>query len=408
MANLIHNTKAKLYDCGGSIRKRWFVGFSFNGKRYQVRMGLNFIKNKSDRQELGKKVCCIVDNALANGWDPSIITIDKYLSKEAEDRKGGNINRLSFVEAVDFALEKGSWAKKTKLGFNSTATYFKDSAKKIGLQHLPIVELKKQHIMQMAAQAKKDKSWSNTSYNKYVNYLSVILSVLVNWDIIPHNPAHEIKKLPVAETNKYEPYTKAEKKEIYDALHDKHYLFYVFFMVVYHAGARPKEVLALKIRDIRFDINEIHILPDLEEENSKTKKIRRIPINPHLLVLLDSLGLDRYPANHYVFGSPYGSGTGNRGRGAKHPDYFKPSTTRIKRDTVTKLWKELIWEGAGVHKYLYAAKHTGGDDKILAGVDLDALRDLYGHSSKQMTEKYVSRLKEVHKRKIIEKSPDFL
>lgn len=171
-------------------------------------------------------------------------------------------------------------------------------------------------------------------------YFSGILSILVNWDIIPHNPAHDIKKLPVAETNKYEPYTKAEKKKIYDALHDKCYLFYVFFMVGYHAGAIPKEVLALKIRDIRFDINEIHILPDLEEENRKTKKIRRIPINPHLLTLQESLNLENYPHDHYVFGSPYGSGTGNRGRGAKHPDYFKPSTTRIKRDTTRGAQRE--------------------------------------------------------------------
>jgi len=42
----------------------------------------------------------------------------------------------------------------------------------------------------------------------------------------------------------------------------------------------------------------------------------------------------------------------------------------------------------GIEKHQYALKHTGADDKILAGVPLEALRDLYGHSSKLMTEKY--------------------
>jgi len=407
-------TIPRLHDYNGNLDKAWYVGFNITDpstqkrKAIQIRLGINAAKSKSERLTLGSSAVGIVKMALSDGWDPFTTRLEDFLEFHKEKAVKKDINRQTFSQAIGFALEKGSWARKTRLGFSSAAGYFKEAAGKLGLCQLPITELKKQHIMQIAAQAKKSKGWSNASYNKYTNYISVILSVLVNWDIIPHNPAHDIKKLPVAETNKYEPYTAAEKKKIYDALHDNHYRFYVLFMVVYHAGVRPKEVLALKIKDIKFDLQEIHILPDLEEENSKTKKIRRIPINPHLLTLLQSLNLEGYPDNYYVFGSPYAKGRGNSGKGVNNPDYFKPSPTRIKRDTITKLWKKLIWEGAGVHKYLYAAKHTGGDDKIMAGVDLDALRDLYGHSSRQMTEKYISRLKEVHKRKIIEKSPDFL
>jgi hypothetical protein len=32
---------------------------------------------------------------------------------------------------------------------------------------------------------------------------------------------------------------------------------------------------------------------------------------------------------------------------------------------------------------MYDMKYTGGDDKILAGADLDALRDLYGHQTRE-------------------------
>lgn len=194
--------------------------------------------------------------------------------------------------------------------------------------------------------------------------------------------------MPVAETQMYVPYTAEEKKTIHETLFRDHYRFFVYLMVIYYTGARPKEVLALQIKDIKFDHQEIHILPDLEEENSKTKKIRKIPINPHLMQLLESLELGQNSSSCYIFGSPYAKGRGNGGStgkgnpGVKHPDYFKPSPTRIKRDTVTKFWKEIVWKGLKIHKYLYAAKHTGGDDKILAGVDLDALKELYGHSSK--------------------------
>lgn len=88
-------------------------------------------------------------------------------------------------------------------------------------------------------------------------------------------------------------------------------------------------------------------------------------------------------------------------------DYFQPSPNHIKRDTVTKLWKKIIINKLGIDKHKYALKHTGANDKILAGIDLDALRELYGHSSKLMTEKYARRVKEVYRAQIIEKSPSF-
>jgi len=56
---------------------------------------------------------------------------------------------------------------------------------------------------------------------------------------------------------------------------------------------------------------------------------------------------------------------------------------------------------------MYGLKHKGGDDKLLAGISLDALRELYGHSSKQMTERYVTKLFQIHSEEILDKSPEF-
>jgi site-specific recombinase XerD len=43
----------------------------------------------------------------------------------------------------------------------------------------------------------------------------------------------------------------------------------------------------------------------------------------------------------------------------------------------------------------------------LAGIDLDTLRELYGHTSKMMTMRYAKVVKEVYRKQILEKSPDF-
>ena len=75
-------------------------------------------------------------------------------------------------------------------------------------------------------------------------------------------------------------------------------------------------------------------------QRSGSLKIRRVPLNKFIVGFLRELQLEEYDPNFYIFGSPYVKGNrGSAGKGmtgAKHPDYFKPSGTRIKRDTVTK------------------------------------------------------------------------
>ena len=88
-------------------------------------------------------------------------------------------------------------------------------------------------------------------------------------------------------------------------------------------------------------------------------------------------------------------------------DYFKPSFTQVKRDTATKLWNKIVIKGMKIEKYMYAMKHTGADDKILAGISLDALRDMYGHTSKLMTEKYARKVKDIYREQIVMNSPSF-
>lgn len=71
----------------------------------------------------------------------------------------------------------------------------------------------------------------------------------------------------------------------------------------------------------------------------------------------------------------------------------------------TNWWRKLVIEGLGIDCKMYSLKHKGADDKIKAGIDLDALRHLYGHGSKQMTEYYARGLREAYKQQIIRLAP---
>ena len=110
---------------------------------------------------------------------------------------------------------------------------------------------------------------------------------------------------------------------------------------------------------------------------------------------------EKLPKEYYLFGSFREAGKGNIG---KYKDFI-PGPTKINRDTATKRWEKIVKKGLGIDMNLYAMKHLGADRKILAGLEIDSLRELYGHTSKLMTEKYARVIKEVHRKNILENSP---
>lgn len=397
--------------------KNWYVWFRFLDEKTGQRK-LIIKKCGVNAKDIPTRERIAILNALKKaikfklekqGWNPINNT---YPFKTPEQIELERLQYMTFNESLDFALSKCDVATKTKLDYGTTCRFFKLGAEQLNLDKKPIKEIKRLHIKLMLEHIKKERKWSNKSYNKNLGYLGAVVDRLLDWEIIETNPAHHIKSLPVTETEKFLPLTIKEKKTIQDHLYLHHYRFFVFLMVVYHTGIRPKEVLALRIRDINNDLSEILIIPDLVAENSKTRKIRKVPINQHLQLLLRELHLADYKQDCFVFGSPFDSGAGNRGsspygRGSMHPDYFKPSNTQIKRDTVTKLWKKIVKDKLGIDKYQYALKHSGANDKIMAGIEIDALQELYGHSSKLMTAKYATKIKEVYKKQIIDLSPSF-
>jgi integrase len=246
-----------------------------------------------------------------------------------------------------------------------------------------------------------------------------MFSVLLDYRIVGVNPLLDYKDREVPESNLYQDYTEDEKARITHHLLKFHPRLFIVMSMVYHCGIRPKEVLALRIKDIDLDDLLITISPEEEAENSKTKNVRRMPINPHLCKLLAGMNLTDYPHHYFVFGSSFKGGRsqprvedGKKIYGSMVKDYLTPNPIQVKRDTITKLWKRLIMgpppTGLGIKKHLYAAKHTGTDDKTDAGLELKDIQYMYGHKSEAMTERYKKRKRQMEaKKEILEKSPEF-
>ncbi len=123
----------------------------------------------------------------------------------------------------------------------------------------------------------------------------------------------------------------------------------------------------------------------------------------HLINDLIEMKLEKFPKDYYLFGSHRKPCSGNIG---KFEDFI-PGPTAIKRDTATRRWETIVKKGLGIDVNMYSEKHRGADAKILAGMPLDTLRELYGHTSKLMTEKYAKAVKEVYRQQIVENSPAY-
>ncbi len=172
------------------LNKAWYVYFRYDGKIFRYKYGINYIKDYSKRLVEAESISRLLLEKLKSGWNPNIPDI---VNKQSE---------LSFIDSLDFAIEKKKQNinPKTFSSYNGTVRFIQEATKKVGLQHLKIVDTKRVHIKLIIEKAKELKKWSNNAHNKHLNHLKAILSELIQWDVIPINPAYNIKNLTVCES----------------------------------------------------------------------------------------------------------------------------------------------------------------------------------------------------------------
>jgi integrase len=379
--------KVVKYD---DLSKSWYVYFRYKRKMFRYKFGINYIKNYNKRLSEANALRNALHQKLKDGWNPLI----------PEEVAFGS--EMTLLQALDFALEKKKdiLASKTYLGYRSTLGFIKKAIIDLNLNYLLVVDTKRVHIKTILENVKVQRKASNNSYNKYLDHFRAVLSELIQWDIIPINPANNIKNLPVAESRANIPATSEQHKIIKDHLQSLHSDFYNFIVTIFHTGIRPSEILKIQLSMIDMQNFEIILPPEI----TKTNKERIVPINRHLLHVYKSMAFENLPKNFYLFGSYRQPGKGNVGPKLD----FIPGPTKMNRDTATRRWEVIVKIGLGFQEVnMYSNKHAGANAKILAGMSMDSLRELFGHTSKLTTQIYATKIKEIHRNEILEKSPDF-
>ena len=373
--------------------KGWYVHYRYEGKQFRDSFGLNKIKDLKVREREYTELCKNLLAKLKDGFNPN-------LSYGVQQQ-----NEMFIIEALRFALEKKMQylEPKTYRTYRGTVNLFETTVSQLGIDRLKITDLKRIHIKLIIERTSINEKWTPKTHNTRLGHLKILLTVLVKWDIIEVNPATNIDNLKVDKDSDFnKPGTEAEIEIIKKTLIEKDFRFYVYSIVIFHTGMREVELLKVTLGMVKMDKNEFH-LPGTMTKNGKS---RIVPMNKYLKEYLIEMDFEKLPKDYYLFGSFKEPKIGNRGKNQFLPDFI-PGKTPISRDTATRRWEKLVKKGLGIKMNLYAMKHYGADKKILAGMNMDSLRELYGHSSHLMTEKYAKIIKEVYRKDIMDNSPDF-
>ena len=141
-----------------------------------------------------------------------------------------------------------------------------------------------------------------------------------------------------------------------------------------NTGIRKGELFSLSWKNVDFDLKQITI----EGTNAKSRKLRYVPLNSEALQTLINWKAQATCNTEYVFINQFG---------------------RRFADIKTA-WKRLL-QDADIHDFRWHdLRHHFASRLAMAGVDLNTIRELLGHSSYSMTLRY-AHLSQGHKAKAV-------
>jgi len=247
---------------------------------------------------------------------------------------------------------------------------------------------------------------SPSTINRYYTALRSTLSKAVEWEFLPSHPLQKMRPLKTDPNLKVRYLTKDEETRLRKKLDERENQIrekrnrgniwraergyqskpdltgQIFadhlkpmILLSMNTGMRRGEVFKLKWCNVNFEINQLTIVGS----TAKSGKTRHIPLNKEALKTLDSWRKQRPNHETLVFTNQLGGPF----------------------DNVKKSWGSLL-KMANIEDFRWHdLRHHFASKLVMAGVNLNTVRELLGHSSYAMTLRY-SHLSAGHKAEAVE------
>lgn len=209
---------------------------------------------------------------------------------------------------------------------------------------------------------------SRTTVNHYLKILKRMFNIAIEWGYAKENPVKGVKFFSEKDSLRERILSTDEEVRLLEAASEQ---LTPILIIALNTGMRRGEMLNLTWDRIDLQQRIIQVI------NTKSGRNRAIPINSNLLKLLNELKMNR--KNGYLFHNPR---TGCPYRTVQRS--FKNACRRAKI------------EGLRFHDL----RHTFASRLIELGVDIVRVKELLGHSTVKVTERYTHSSSEERKRAV--------
>lgn len=234
----------------------------------------------------------------------------------------------------------------------------------------PLEELAIHEIDEWFSRLKQNSRLAAKSCNDVLGLFRKILNDAVRWGFIERNPADRVQKLKVADRD-YVFWCPEEAKQYLGYWQSREVMNRVVWasFVALYTGLRRGEVIALKWNSFDKDSNMLTIkstycrIQKKVKHETKSKKIRHVPVCKALNKILDELK-DKTFSSGFV--CPF-----------FHPDLYNKD---FRRASTLAGVKEIRFQDL---------RHTFASNFLMGGGNIYDLQKILGHSTIQMTERYL-------------------
>jgi len=204
---------------------------------------------------------------------------------------------------------------------------------------------------------------SPATVNRELSMLRTTLNQACHWGLLADNPANKVRLRKVQQSRKPRVLKRPERERLNEVLSERNDRLSAMVVLALNTGLRRNELFGLHWKDIIFGPNPSIII---EKSGMYQNKNRRIPLNEAAVTALTRWQSARHRRAYLVFPGPSGG--------------------QLK--SVTTAWKRLMTE-AQIRKFsLNDCRDDFAVRLVRAGVPLTQVRDLLGHSTIALTERY--------------------
>jgi len=220
---------------------------------------------------------------------------------------------------------------------------------------------RRQHI------TRKGTPISKSALNVELSFLKTMFSLAVEWEWLPENPAQSIKKLK-GETKRLRFLNREEITLLVDCV--RPYLKPVIITAI-STGMRRGEIASLKWKNVDFIYRFIRV------EKTKNKEPRDIPIDDFLFETLKSLKESRKMGGHV---------------------FLMKNEKKLNLSSVHVHFREALTD-LGIEDFrFHDLRHTAASLYASGCCDIMSLKNLLGHKTLEMTQRYAHLMPDTHER----------